>query len=171
MSPSYSHQWSSRISLLPFRTFRGPLFPKPVTGQELFWAFSYSKLALDQFQQSRQQALWAYCPKSIQCLIGLGADHVIGVKVSVIDQVSPITPIISPFKVFNFILSNKKLESMSCWWCGIANIKSVPSPVVLKSKVIRASFPEVCALTFPPMYWGKKPKQYEILATFKEKVQ
>ena len=29
--------WSSRISLVPFRTFRGPLFPKPVTGQELFF--------------------------------------------------------------------------------------------------------------------------------------
>ena len=37
---------SSRISLVPFRTFRGPLFPKPVTGQELFFAVSYSKLAL-----------------------------------------------------------------------------------------------------------------------------
>ena len=34
------------ISLVPFRTFRGPLFPKPVTGQELFLAVSYSKLAL-----------------------------------------------------------------------------------------------------------------------------
>ena len=38
--------WSSRISLVPFRTFRGPLFPKPVTGQELFLAISYSKPAL-----------------------------------------------------------------------------------------------------------------------------
>ena len=36
-----------RISLVPFRSFRGPLFPKPVTGQELFWAVSYSKQALD----------------------------------------------------------------------------------------------------------------------------
>ena len=34
------------ISLVPFRTFRGPLFPKPVTGQELFLAVSYSKPAL-----------------------------------------------------------------------------------------------------------------------------
>ena len=34
------------ISLVPFRSFRGPLFPKPVTGQELFFAVSYSKLAL-----------------------------------------------------------------------------------------------------------------------------
>ena len=56
----------------------------------------------------------AYCQNSIPCLIGLGADHVIGVKVSVIDQVSPTTPIMSPFKVFNFILSNKELESMIC---------------------------------------------------------
>ena len=39
--------WSSRISLVPFRTFRGPLFPKPVTGQELFLAVSYSKPALE----------------------------------------------------------------------------------------------------------------------------
>ena len=30
--------WSSRISLVPFRTFRGPLFPKPVTCQELYLA-------------------------------------------------------------------------------------------------------------------------------------
>ena len=41
--------WSSRISLVPFRTFRGPLFPKPVTGQELFLAVSYSKPALTSF--------------------------------------------------------------------------------------------------------------------------
>ena len=34
------------ISLIPLRTFRGPLFPKPVTGQELFFAVSYSKTAL-----------------------------------------------------------------------------------------------------------------------------
>ena len=38
--------WSSRINLVPFRTFRGPLFPKPETGQELFLAVSYSKLAI-----------------------------------------------------------------------------------------------------------------------------
>ena len=41
--------WSSRVSLVPFRTFTGPLFPKPVTGQELFFAVSYSKLALAWF--------------------------------------------------------------------------------------------------------------------------
>ena len=35
--------------MVPFRTFRGPLFPKPVTGQELFFAVSYSKLVLTLF--------------------------------------------------------------------------------------------------------------------------
>ena len=35
-----------RINLVPFRASRGPLFPKPVTGQELFFAVSYSKPAL-----------------------------------------------------------------------------------------------------------------------------
>ena len=39
--------WSSRIILIPFRTFRGPLFSKPVTGQELFLVVSYSKPALE----------------------------------------------------------------------------------------------------------------------------
>jgi hypothetical protein len=34
MSPS---PWSSRINFVPFRIFRGPLFHKPVTGQELFF--------------------------------------------------------------------------------------------------------------------------------------
>ena len=43
---SYLFPWSSRISLEPFRTFRGPLFSKPVTGQELFLAVSYNKPAL-----------------------------------------------------------------------------------------------------------------------------
>jgi len=38
--------WSSRINFIPFRIFRGPLFHKPVTGQELFFAVSYSKPAL-----------------------------------------------------------------------------------------------------------------------------
>ena len=38
---------SFRISLESFRSFRGPLLLKPVTGQELFFAVSYSKLALD----------------------------------------------------------------------------------------------------------------------------
>jgi accessory gene regulator protein AgrB len=39
------------ISLVPFRTFRGPLFPKPVTGQELFLVVSYSKPALSNNSQ------------------------------------------------------------------------------------------------------------------------
>ena len=37
---------SFRISLESFRSFRGPLLHKPVTGQELFFAVSYSKSAL-----------------------------------------------------------------------------------------------------------------------------
>ena len=32
--------------MVPFRAFKGPLFPKPVTGQELIFAVSYSKPAL-----------------------------------------------------------------------------------------------------------------------------
>ena len=41
-----NHLDSSAISLESFRSFRGPLFRKPVTSQELFFAFSYSKPAL-----------------------------------------------------------------------------------------------------------------------------
>jgi hypothetical protein len=37
----------SRAGLVPFKAFRGPLFPKPVIGQELFFYVSYSKLALN----------------------------------------------------------------------------------------------------------------------------
>ena len=37
---------SQKVQTLPFRIFRGPLFHKPVTGQELFFAVSYSKPAL-----------------------------------------------------------------------------------------------------------------------------
>ena len=37
---------SFRISLESFRSFRGPLLLKPVTGQELFFVVSYSKPAL-----------------------------------------------------------------------------------------------------------------------------
>ena len=37
---------SFRISLESFRSFKGPLLHKPVTGQELFFAVSYSKPAL-----------------------------------------------------------------------------------------------------------------------------
>ena len=38
---------SSRISLESFRSFRGPLLHKPVTGQELFFSISYSISALE----------------------------------------------------------------------------------------------------------------------------
>ena len=46
---------SFRISLVPFRTFRGPLFPKPVTGKELFLAVSYSKPALELYFNFREK--------------------------------------------------------------------------------------------------------------------
>ena len=47
MGITWTHLESdSRISLIPFRTFRGPLLHKPVTGQELFFNVSYSKLTL-----------------------------------------------------------------------------------------------------------------------------
>ena len=39
---------SFRISLESFSTFRGPLLLKPVTGEELLFAVSYSKPALAQ---------------------------------------------------------------------------------------------------------------------------
>ena len=41
-----NHLDSYTISLESFRSFRGPLFCKRVTGQKLFFAVSYSKLAL-----------------------------------------------------------------------------------------------------------------------------
>ena len=37
---------SSRINFIPFISFRGTIFYKPVTGQEPFFAVSYSKPAL-----------------------------------------------------------------------------------------------------------------------------
>ena len=53
MVPKWSyvdHHWNNldsfRVSLESFRSFRGPLLLKPVTGQELFFAISYSKPAL-----------------------------------------------------------------------------------------------------------------------------
>ena len=42
-----NHLNSYTISLESFRSFRGPLFHKPVTGQELYFAVSYSKPALE----------------------------------------------------------------------------------------------------------------------------
>ena len=41
------------INLESFSSFRGALFCKPVTGQELFFAVSYSKLALVVARNSR----------------------------------------------------------------------------------------------------------------------
>ena len=41
-----NHLDSFRISLESFKSFRGPLLQKLVTGQELFLAVSYRKLAL-----------------------------------------------------------------------------------------------------------------------------
>ena len=48
---SKSFIWSSRINFIPFRIFRGPLFHKPVTSQELYFAVSYSKPALRSYCQ------------------------------------------------------------------------------------------------------------------------
>jgi hypothetical protein len=42
-----NHLDSYTISLESFRSFRGPLFCKPVTGQKLFFAVSYSKPTLE----------------------------------------------------------------------------------------------------------------------------
>ena len=42
-----NHLESYTISLESFRSFRGPLFCKPVTSQELFFAVSYRKPALE----------------------------------------------------------------------------------------------------------------------------
>jgi hypothetical protein len=53
--------WSSSISLVPFRTIRGPLIPKPVTGQKLFFAVSYSKPPLVNFSP-----LWQKLFKTLQ---------------------------------------------------------------------------------------------------------
>ena len=42
-----NYSCSFRTNLGSFRTFRCPLFPKPVTGHEQYFAVSYSKPALD----------------------------------------------------------------------------------------------------------------------------
>ena len=39
-------KYLSRVNFISFRTSRDPLFPKPVTCHELFFAISYSKPAL-----------------------------------------------------------------------------------------------------------------------------
>ena len=48
---------SFRISLESFRSFRGPLLHKPVTGRELFSAISYSKPALKSSPEKKDLAL------------------------------------------------------------------------------------------------------------------
>ena len=53
------------ISLESFRSFRGPLLLKPITGQEVFFAVSYSKQALVHGQTSHPFILGNedYCNK------------------------------------------------------------------------------------------------------------
>ena len=52
---------SFRISLKSFRSFRGPLLLKLVTGQELFSAVSYSKSALG----FRKETKWCWSPQDL----------------------------------------------------------------------------------------------------------
>ena len=65
----------SKINFRPFRIIRGPLFHKPVIGQELFFSVSYSKLALERLYRATyvqglihsidiivQHALYLHCP-------------------------------------------------------------------------------------------------------------
>jgi hypothetical protein len=56
---------SFRISLKYFRSFRGPLLHKPVTGQELFFAISYSKPALVKtsldYTMKQSGIVYTYC--------------------------------------------------------------------------------------------------------------
>ena len=62
--------------MVPFRTFRGPLFPKPVTGQELFLAVSYSKAALEKYvsaylgilQIQAQRKMGSLPPHKVHCV-------------------------------------------------------------------------------------------------------
>ena len=53
--------------MVPFRTFREPLFPKPVTGQELFLAISYSKPALIvEISYELTVLIYIYCANRIK---------------------------------------------------------------------------------------------------------
>ena len=66
--------WSSRISLVPFRTFRGPLLPKPVNGQELFFDVSYIKpdLGLTSLAQRQASPFEKFCwkaPHKSSCIL------------------------------------------------------------------------------------------------------
>ena len=56
-----NHLDSFRINLESFKSFRGPLFYKPVTGQVLFFLLGIKKQALViiiSFQKILTQALW-----------------------------------------------------------------------------------------------------------------
>ena len=64
--------WSSRISLVPLRTFRGHLFSKPVTGQELFLVVFYSKQTLASENICHPVSAW--CTSGVWCAcLGLHA--------------------------------------------------------------------------------------------------
>ena len=57
-------------SLESFRSFRGPLLHKPVTGQELFFALSNSKPALDLLKGGkRSEVIFTLVPYSSEMLI------------------------------------------------------------------------------------------------------
>jgi hypothetical protein len=65
----YELNWfssSSRINFTPFRIFRGPLFHKRVTGQELFFTLSFSKPALLTYMLHHVHTQYIYLP--IFCL-------------------------------------------------------------------------------------------------------
>ena len=49
---------SFKISLESFRSFRGPLLFKSVTGQELSFAVSYSKPALVEGLSNKKETIW-----------------------------------------------------------------------------------------------------------------
>ena len=59
--------WTHKISLESFRSFRGPLFHKPVTGQEFFFNVSYSKPALKEYHFRRNNLLSNF-PWHVLCL-------------------------------------------------------------------------------------------------------
>ena len=54
---------SFTISLESFRSFRGPLFRKPVADQELFFAVSYSKPALGRQETGELEEVQRCLPK------------------------------------------------------------------------------------------------------------
>ena len=54
----YKSSDSFRISLVLFRTFRGPLFSEPITGQELFFAVSLQQTGSN-FSYNNCKTNWA----------------------------------------------------------------------------------------------------------------